>query len=154
MTNVKFDDSGFKLVKGALKQKYYTKVGILGDKASQNHNRTPMTNAEVGAIHELGLIANIPQRSFLKMPLEEKLTSWIKENKDNYYKMLSKGNVKKWFVALGFGAEKIISDAFSTSGFGKWKQNSPYTIKLKGSSMPLIDTGQLRNSITSKLEEK
>jgi hypothetical protein len=30
--------------------------------------------------------------------------------------------------------------------------NSPYTIARKGSSKPLIDTGQLRNSITYQVE--
>ena len=37
---------------------------------------------------------------------------------------------------------------------GNWKPNAPLTIELKGSSHPLIDTGQMRQSITYVVEEK
>lgn len=38
--------------------------------------------------------------------------------------------------------------------FGGWKANEPITIKMKGSSQPLIDKGQLRQSITYVVAEK
>ena len=81
-----------KLMKEAGK-KYSIRIGIIGDKASQIHEGTSLTNAELGAIHEFGATINvtpkmrnylhakglhlnnnthtivIPTRSFLRMPL-------------------------------------------------------------------------------------
>ena len=39
------------------------------------------------------------------------------------------------------------------SGRGKFKPNSPKTIKRKGSAKPLIDTGLMRESITYKVNK-
>jgi len=39
-----------------------------------------------------------------------------------------------------------------TRGRAEWPPLSPETIKRKGSSKPLIDTGKLRNSVTHKVE--
>lgn len=163
MAKVEFDMSGFNVIKKALEDNFKTRVGILGSKASQIHDAKDatgkpidvgLTNADIGAIHEFGS-GNIPRRSFLKMPLENHIGKWIRANKDRYYEMMTKGNVKKFYEAMGFEAEKIINEAFVTSGYGTWAPNAPRTIEKKGSSMPLIDTGQLRASISSKvLDEK
>lgn len=73
-------------------QKYSIKVGIIGEKAHEQHSDSGLTNAELGAIHEFGCTINvtekmrhffyakwgiqksnnpivIPTRSFLRMPL-------------------------------------------------------------------------------------
>ena len=36
---------------------------------------------------------------------------------------------------------------------GNWKPNSPMTIRMKGSSKPLIDTGFMRASVASRVED-
>lgn len=161
MGRVKFDMSGWKGLEKTLKnEKYFTRVGILGSNGSKEHANSTKTNAEIGEIHELGLVAGIPKRSFLKMPLETKLFSKISAEKENYYTALKNGKMKKWFEAVGLWAEEIIDEAFATSCFGSWAPNSPVTISRKtreGSAqkaMPLIDTGQLRNSITSTVIHK
>lgn len=154
MTQVKINTKGFDIIRRALEDKYKTRVGILGSKASQQHKggKENLTNAFLGSIHEFGSFSrNIPPRSFLRMPLEEKIGEWIKKNKDRYYTLLTEGNLRKFYVAMGFEAEKIIDEAFASSGFGKWAPDSPATIKNKGSAMPLLDTGQLRNSVTSRV---
>lgn len=151
MTKIDFDNSGFKTVKGALEDSFKTRVGILGSKASAEHGEG-MTNVEIGSIHEFGSISrNIPARSFLRIPLEEHIWEWVKKNKDKYEKLIETSSVEKWYVALGFEAERIVDEAFTTSGYGKWKPLKPITIRRKGSAMPLIDTGQLRASITSQV---
>ena len=154
--NVRFNMDGWNdHVKKALQGNYVTRVGILGEKASEVHNETDKTNAEIGAIHELGLLAHVPERSFLRMPLETKLAGWIEDNLEIYENCMKKGNMKDWFEAVGFAAEKIINDAFATGGFGSWPALSPVTIAMKGGrTMPLIDTGQLRRSITSAVYER
>ena len=154
--SVRFNMDGWNdQVKKALQGNFVTRVGILGEKASEIHNETDKTNAEIGAIHELGLLAHVPERSFLRMPLETKLEGWIENNLDLYEQCLKKGNMKKWFEALGFAAEKIIEDAFLSGGFGSWPRLSPVTVAMKGGRWwPLIDTGQLRASITSAVYER
>lgn len=146
---VRADTRGFKIIEKALTDNYKTRVGILGSQASASHGKG-VTNAQIGTLHEFGG-AGIPPRSFLRMPLETKMGEWIKKNKDWYYKLMTMGNLRKFYVAMGFAAEAIIDDAFTSSGFGSWSPLSPITIKRKGSSLPLIDTGQLRASITSKV---
>jgi len=151
LTKIKFDNKGFKIIEDALKDSFKTRVGILGAKASQTHEGG-MTNVEVGSIHEYGSISrNIPSRSFLRMPLEAKVWEWVKKNKDRYYEMLKINKLRKWYVALGLEAEAIVDEAFTTRGFGRWSPLKKSTIEAKGSDMPLIDTGQLRKSISSQV---
>lgn len=156
MGRVKFDMSGWKGLEKTLKDnKYFTRVGILGSEASKQHENTKKTNAEIGAIHELGLVAGIPQRSFLKMPLETKLYDKIKSEKENYYLALQNNTMKKWFEAVGFWCEEIIHNAFESSGFGSWKPNAISTLKAKfPETKPLINTRRLRDSISSVVIEK
>ena len=41
----------------------------------------------------------------------------------------------------------------ATIGRGHFVPNAPNTIKQKGSSQPLIDTGRMRNSVSHKVED-
>ena len=155
--SVKFNMDGWQdKVKKALEGNYVTRVGILGDKASAvEHEGVDLTNAEIGAIHELGLLAHVPERSFLRMPLEAKLGEWIEHNLSIYRDCLKKGDMKHWFDAVGFAAEKIIDDAFMSGGFGSWPRLAPSTVAMKGGRRDiLMDTGQLRASITSAVYER
>lgn len=133
---------------------YVIKVGILQGKAQALHKGTKETNVDIGAKHEFGSISEkIPQRSFLRMPLdfkrEELLEKIIKKSN-----AILRGDTKLSFKIIGVMSETIIQEAFETRGFGQWKENAPMTIALKGSDMPLIDTGQLRRSVTSEVKSK
>lgn len=166
MTQVKMNMDGFKIIEKSLKDNYKTRVGILGSNAKQMQG--DMTMADIGAVQEFGSHSmNIPKRSFLRMPLETKIWDWVKKNSANYYEMMKKSMLRKWYIALGLGAEEIIDEAFNTKGFGNWAENAPITVhggwmrnpingalievKGKGSSAPLIDTGALKRSISSKV---
>lgn len=48
---------------------------------------------------------------------------------------------------VGMQGQNIVR-AWFTNPKNNWPANSPITIKLKGSSRPLVDTGELRKSIT------
>lgn len=101
----------------------------------------------VGAWHEFGLGFN-PVRSFLRMPFAEKKDE-IDDVTVAQFKQLFQGkDVEKALGIIGAKARNISLQAFRTGGFGKWADNDPYTVKRKGSSKPLIDTGTLRNAIT------
>lgn len=108
----------------------------------------------------------IPARSWLQMPLErsQDLRAKIKEKTDltkqdrellelTIQEYGEGGLLKDLAFAVGESALEQIQEAFKTEGFGEWAENRPATIKAKGSSSPLIDTGRLRKAITYKVEE-
>lgn len=69
------------------------------------------------------------------------------------YKLLDNPDfIKDLCTVIGAKTVEVIQMEFSTSGFGKWEPNSEFTIKRKGSAMPLIDTGKLRGAITYEVE--
>ena len=132
-------------------------VGIHDDEAGhevyepEQGKASGITMSELGEIHEFGL--GVPQRSFIG--------DWFDETQDQKVKQI-KG------VALAFLKGKIshLSVGFEQLGnlyVGQVQKRmadgidpplSEITIAKKGSSVPLIDTGQLRSSITYKVSEK
>lgn len=145
-----------RLIKLLVKGFPSVKVGIIGSQAQQEHNGTNLTNAQIGMINEFGSYSRkIPARSFISMPLKLFLSSYIKKkkslSKQEFEKAIEKGTEEEFSRKVGIVAEEVIQDAFATRGFGNWKPNAPLTVALKGSDSPLIDTGQLRRSISSKV---
>ncbi len=124
-------------------------VGIQGAEAAAPHHGTELTTAEVGAIHEFGL-GNCPERSFLR--------STFDVNRDAYLDLLRRMGqqiVKGAMTpaqALELLGQKFVGDIQGRIAEGIDPPLAPSTIAAKGSSTPLIDTGQLRSSITYKVE--
>ena len=152
-----------------LSKKYYVDIGIMGEK-----NQTVeggYTLAGIGAVHEFGTDRAgrgnktvIPERSFIRMPLETGQDQIEKDIEPKIEKLLADGNIKGIFKLIGVAGEARIQEAFETGGFGTWKENSPITIhgskpgkdgkkfiKGKKSDQPLIDIGGLRQSVTSRV---
>lgn len=100
----------------------------------------------------------IPSRSFLQMPLERrqdlmrKLKSRIGEEENALYYIEKTGNVESIAILLGSAAVEQINEAFETSGWGQWEPNNEITAQGKGSAMPLVNTGNLRQHITYEVE--
>lgn len=158
-TKITINLEGLDNIRAAAGQKWYAKVGILGGsknaRAVFNKERVgsgDIDNVSLGVIHEFGSLSRgIPARSFLREPLEShknEIMQFMKSPK--VAEMILNGQFKSVFQWLGLIGEGIVQRAFATRGFGKWAPNAPETIKQKGSSAPLIDTGQLRKSITSE----
>lgn len=145
-TKLSIDMKGLKDLEKGVKKKMYAKVGILGEKSARNGE---VNNAEIGVVQEFGSVTkNIPARSFLVMPITEKRKQIQKEilkRKKVLEKALEKGDMTVFYDLLGVAAEKAIQQAFDSGGFGKW---APLKVR-QGS--PLVDTAQLRRSVTSKV---
>lgn len=131
------------------------KVGILGETNQRNDG---LTNAQIGFANEFGKMTGyprIPARSFIRTPLNLHFREKLKEKESLTGKELEKairtGQAEKFAQKVGMVAEETIQEAFETHGYGEWEPNAPRTIAEKGSDSPLIDTGQLRRSITSKV---
>lgn len=132
-------------------KKYRARVGILGSHAARNSGE-PIDNPTLGMIQMFGsLTRNIPARDFLLMPIMYNATNITRDiGKANLIrKLISAGEYKKVYDAVGAIALKYVLLAFETSGFGQWAPNAPATIRRKKSDRPLIDTSQLRRAQTN-----
>lgn len=145
----------------SMKSDKVARVGILGADAAAMHDaegegKSKLTNSEIAIIQEYGTLdGTIPSRSFLRMPIEKKQKEIVKDAlKGSTREKIMAGDVESALKNIGVIAEKYVQDAFSSSGFGQWPENAPSTIKAKGSSKPLIDTAQLRRSITSDVVKR
>lgn len=193
-----------------LGRKVSIKVGIIGDKATQIHEGTKLTNAELGAAHEFGATINhpggtpyiikedgtaqfvskekggklpktkpheiiLPTRSFLRAPLlspegkaaikKEVLSKdYIKENigKDRELNKIAWSNNAEGIIdaigfAIGAAAHNRVIKAFETEGFGNWKPTTSQSKKKRKyntNNPTLVDTGQLKESITYEVKIK
>jgi hypothetical protein len=117
------------------------KVGVLDDKPYGDG----VTVADVALVHEYGL-GDVPERSFLR--------AWVDENKAEIQARLKKATED---VVFGQQTADVAMNRFGLWAVGEIKKRivagiSPpldaKTIAHKGSSTPLVDTGQLLSSIT------
>lgn len=134
------------------------KVGILGANGKKgvkgkDGKTTEFTMASLGAVHEYGSInGDIPSRSFLRMPIDTRFLDELEANK-GFKEAVKSLDVVKMNNEAGLTAKTVIDDAFDTGGWGDWKKLSDITVKRKGSDSILIDTGNLRRSITYEVLE-
>lgn len=132
----------------------FVKVGLPAgesatSKAYTNDGAGPApTVLDVGVWHEFGT-QRVPQRSFLRGPLNAKSTELDKVLGQQFNLVLEKGlEVEKALGRVGLAARNICVGAFRTRGYGVWKDISQSTKDAKGSSGVLIDNEILRSSIT------
>lgn len=96
-----------------------------------------------------------PPRPVLEPAIEHR-KDWIAEQLAKAAQAALDGDVKGVQDGLhkaGQVAENAARDWFTNPSNG-WPPNSPETVGLKGSDKPLIDTGELRKSITHVLRRK
>ena len=147
---VEADFSGIEKMLKGLAEDHHVDIGVLGSGARGKDGESV---AEYGAKNEFGVVSKkIPERSFIRMPLTEKAKDIERAGADVLSARLAVGDVKGIFKVLGIAGEAAIQEAFDTRGFGKWKDNARSTVREKGSDTPLIDTGTLRKSITSRVK--
>lgn len=102
---------------------------------------------------------HIPARSWLQMPLQrrqdlkKRLIKYFGESKESIENYIADtGDLQSLAIMIGAAAVDQIQEAFETEGFGSWEANSPLTVAQKGSAMPLVDTGSLRQAITYEVD--
>ena len=107
-----------------------------------------MTVLEVGEKHEFGI--GVLRRSFLRAPLIQQQKT-VNKAIDKGWKNILNGKTTaiKELNILGIVGQNISVDAFKTGGYGKWEDIKQSTKDNKGSDEILMDTGKLRQSVTS-----
>jgi hypothetical protein len=129
---------------GALSSPIGVKVGVLEDKPYDDG----MTTADVALIHEYGL-GDVPERSFLR--------AWVDENQQAI-----EARLKREVEGALFGKQTAqqAMERFGLWAVGEVKKRiiagigpalAAETIARKGSSTPLVDTGQFLSSITHQV---
>ncbi len=146
-------DRGFKrLVKGLQAQNVPQAlvVGVQGKEAAEPSKDNPeLTVGAVATFNELGL--GVPERSFLR--------DWADQHKEEIQEDLRK--VQRAVLAGKMTAErglqilglKYVGQIQTRIANGIAPPNAESTIRQKGSSVPLMDRGQLRSAITFLLED-
>lgn len=135
----------------------FVTVGVQGPKAAANHQNSTLSVGQIATIHEFGKVIQtryarivIPARSFIGATCD------LYKDKIGQREVL----LQQGFVLGKFGLVQSL-ELLGTYVVGLIKSriargippaNKPSTIRRKGSSKPLIDTGQLRNSITYKVD--
>lgn len=145
------------LLKAMKKQGVTAQVGIIGPDATAMHydddgNSSGMTNAEIGAVHEYGL-GGFPVRSFLRVPLSKNLPKALTRaglfKKDVLKESLAAGSFVPIAEKMGIVGVAVVMEAFANGGAdGEWPPSDMTRKKVK---QTLVETTQLRDSITSKV---
>jgi hypothetical protein len=150
MTEVKDVDHGYQaLVKRVfgLEGKPKIQVGIF-EAAGAKSYEDAVTVLEVAIWNEFGT-DTIPERSFIR--------AWFDENEEK-----CREAVRRMLVAVLEGkyqpeqalelvAQRFVGEIQKRMALGIPPPNSPATVARKGSATPLIDTGQLRSSVTYRV---
>jgi len=157
-----YDMDGLDKIRKSLEKAkdFRAQVGIFENKDARAASGSQgLGNADIGFRHEFGFTISegpfqgirVAARSFLRMPIRTHIEQIAKMMKTDAMILLQQCKVELLFKRLGIAATNTILEAFQTSGWGTWKENSPVTIILKGSDKPLIDTAQLERSIVSRV---
>ena len=123
------------------------KVGVKNDQ----HANSNLTVAQIGQIHENGAPKrNIPARPFLNPAVRNNATKYIRFiARQMPLLLLGRTNSGEIMDDIGAMAVQDVRQYIENGNFTPLK---PATIKRKGHSKPLIDTGQLKRSIVANRE--
>lgn len=128
------------------------RVGVLGPGASELEEGSSLTLAALAKIHEYGAPSRgIPERSFLRATMANRAADiqamWVGQLR------LVLARKKTPRAALEYAGQQIVTWIKQTIRDGIAPPLEAETIRRKGSSKPLIDDGQLINSITYEVIE-
>ena len=124
-------------------------VGV--PEGKKEEDGTPV--AMVAAVHEYGSPSQgIPERPFLRVAVQKNRIKYVRLNRINLVKML-RGQMGME-QALGQLGEMAKGDVQTEIRSGDFTPLKPATIERKGSSRPLIDIGQMVQSIQWELGGK
>lgn len=148
---VRVRDNGAARLRAALRARVASavEVGVLGADAAKAYDGgdEPITVADVARWAEFGL--GQPRRSWLKDTIEIKRAELLERMRAEAQAVARGERTKpEALTRIGLWIEGEIKQRIAN---GIDPPNAETTIERKGSSTPLIDTGQLRSSITHRL---
>jgi butyrate kinase len=126
--------------------RYEVQIGVFGGRDAYDASGEDVVT--IAFANEFGY-QNIPERSFLRAGFDSN-QSRINQICESLLDRVLQGDitVAAMYEAIGAEITGMIQDYMTNL---RDPPNAPATIEQKGSSNPLIDTGQLRSSITWKV---
>jgi len=126
-------------------------VGVQGTQAAETR-KFGETNAAIAAIHEFGSIdGRIPQRSFIRAPMDRERALINRMLEVAVRSTARDGNARKHLGIVGARARaEMVRTIDQSIGLAPL---AAATVARKRSSRPLIDTGQLKASLTWKVHD-
>jgi len=147
--SIKDIDRGFKKfqksAKFVAKEKPFVKAGIL--ESAGKHEDSDLSVAAVATFQEFGT-ERIPERSFFRAMQEQQ-----RQNIRDFILSLKDGVIIRADQALGLLGIFLVDLLKKQVDKTNSHPLSPRTISEKGSTKPLIDTGQMRNSIQYEVKK-
>lgn len=123
-------------------------VGIFADVGAKKQS-PGLTVLDVATFNEFGL--GVPERSFIRAYVDEN-EARIKAMIKALALLIVQGKITRDAALEKLGV-KIQGEIQKRIADGIEPANAPATIAKKGSDKPLIDTGQLRSSVTYKVKK-
>ena len=126
-------------------------IGFPGE--TQSRSKGPLNNPTLAYIHEHGApAANIPARPFLEPGVENARDDILRAFEAGVRRALGGDNaaLTNMLDLAGVIGVRAVQDKITTGPFAPL---APRTIARKKSSRPLIDTGQLRQSVSYVVRE-
>ena len=124
-------------------------VGVQANSGQSSAKK--LTLVDLAVIHEFGSEKlGIPERSFIRAPLTDSAVLKVLMTKLGKGILLGRFSFDTALELLGTKAAAHLKN-YTKKGSSPHKALSKVTIKRKGSSRPLVDTGQLINSISYKV---
>lgn len=123
------------------------RIGFQCGQASENDGTDI---CDIAAWNELGTV-NMPSRPFMRKSVDEnegKIKSFVKSMKQDLVSGASGAQILK---KIGIFQKDLIQEKITE---GEFAPNAASTVKKKGSSKPLIDTGRMRQSVNYVIKEK
>ena len=118
-----------------------------------NSRKDEQSNAVVCAAHEYGS-SKLPPRSFLRMPINDDLEIEMEKtgafNENMLKEVIRSGGLWVYCLRIAEVARVCVLNAFNVGGSSKtkWKRSN---MKYKLNKQTLVETQQLRNSITTEV---
>jgi len=125
-------------------------VGVMGQEGAGIYEGTGLTVADVASFHEFG--RGVPERSFIRAYVDENREQ-IENTLRRMAQKVIKGEVRSFDAGLELIGQRIQNEIKKRIKAGIEPALAQSTIDRKGSKPPLIDTGQLINSITYELRQ-
>lgn len=153
MTKFRDVDKGWKKLGRMLqKQRFagpHVNVGVQGPSALAAHAQGETTVVEIASYHEFGRGHN-PERSFIRETFDINQFGYAEMMRKLADQVVTGRRTPKF--ALSLVGMKVESDIKRRIEAGIPPPLSPVTIARKGSSKQLVDSGQLKSSITHAVE--
>lgn len=143
-------EKGTKNIEAVIKNAPLVKIGV--QSSAGNYPNAGPHVAEVAFWMEHGVESkNIPARPFMQVTMDADRRKFSNTT-DKLIGAIQAGKLNP-IIALNLIGAQIARAMQRRLTITKWAPNAPATVRRKGSSRPLIDTGRLRRSITWEVEE-